>query len=69
MLRPGRNNHQIPRLNNLILPINRRLALTTRKRQGLVNGMHFVADITADGDCHEHYLGVEACEEDFAEFA
>ena len=68
MLRPSRDNHQIPRLNILILPINRSFPFSGSKGEGLVHGVYFVADVAADGDGHEDYLRVEACEEDFAEF-
>jgi hypothetical protein len=52
MLRPRRHDHQIPSLDILILPIDCGFAHATRKRQCLVNGVHFIPDIATDGDGH-----------------
>lgn len=61
MLRPRRNNHQIPRLNILILAIDSRLAHSRRKRQSLVDRMYFIADIPAHWHGHEDHLAVQSC--------
>jgi len=67
MLSPRGNNHQISRLDILVLPIDGGLASATRERQGLVDSVYFIADVPSNGDSHEHELRVEACPEDSAE--
>lgn len=69
MLRPRRHDHQIPRLDILIFSVDGSSSLPACEREGLIYGVDFVSDVSADGDGHEHDLGVEACPEDATEFA
>ena len=67
MLRPRRHNHQISSLHILVYSVDGGATGAGCEGECLVDGVHFVANVATDGDRHEDYLGVEACEEDFAE--
>jgi len=69
MSRPGGHNYQVPRLDILVLAGDRRARHAAREGQGLVDEVHFVADVAADGDGHEDHLAEEAGPEDAPEFA
>ena len=54
---------------HLVLACYRRFTFAAREDQYLVDGVHLVANVAADGDLHGHQLAVQTGVHDLSELA